>query len=284
MAPRIISPFTAPAPANASSAVVTYDAATTLWINAVVAAGGTVTDTQKGRVDALIVGLKADSLFTVLDRLWLYAGEADDAHSQQATIDIISRQSGIVVGHAPTLTAGGYTGNGSSQYVDTNFVPPSGNYALNTCSFGAYSITSSTTTNNNVLMGNQNTGTTALCDILPLTAANTATTRINQFGGDMANSTTDGNRKGFYCLTSADSTHQTLYKNGGSALGTGAVQRSVPSFSLYVLARNDSGAASSFASDQAAASFIGGALNATQQGNLSTRVNNYMSAWGIAVY
>src|SRR3546814_4461009 len=70
--------------------------------------GGTVSDTQKLRVDALIIGLKADGLFSIMDAVWVHAGESV---SQQALIDIVGLHTAApmpTAGTGPTLTAGGY--------------------------------------------------------------------------------------------------------------------------------------------------------------------------------
>ncbi len=101
------------------SSVVSYDASTTAWINAVVAAGGAVSTTQKGRIDALIVALKGHGLFSTNSRLWLYGGESDH---KQATIDIMGLAVATEQG-SPTFGAGGYTGNGSSMYLDLGTLP-----------------------------------------------------------------------------------------------------------------------------------------------------------------
>src|SRR5690349_15337642 len=90
-----------------------FDAATTAWVAAVVAAGGAVSTTQQSRVDTLIKALKSHGLFTQLDRLWLWAGESDH---HQATIDIINLGVGTENGNLTStgLSASGYTGNGST--------------------------------------------------------------------------------------------------------------------------------------------------------------------------
>ena len=113
-----------------------YDAATTAWVSAVTTAGGTVSATQEGRVNNLITGLKTDGIWSSLDRLWLYAGESS---AQQAAIDIRSLATSTVHGTL-TLSAGGYTGDGTSGYIDTGFNPTTagGNFSASAGSIGVY--------------------------------------------------------------------------------------------------------------------------------------------------
>jgi len=117
-----------------------FDPATTAWVAAVVAASGTVSAAQKTRVNTLIVSLKAASLFTVLDRLWLLASE----NTQQAGIDIVNLNASLTVSGAPSFTANlGYICNNILKFLDTHFVPSTagGHYVLNGASFGYYNIT-----------------------------------------------------------------------------------------------------------------------------------------------
>jgi hypothetical protein len=58
------------------------DSNASAWVSAVVAAGGTVSTAQQTRVCNLIVGLKAASLFSNLDRLWLFAPAGQHRHHQ----------------------------------------------------------------------------------------------------------------------------------------------------------------------------------------------------------
>jgi hypothetical protein len=97
------------------------DAATTAWVAAVVANGGTVSLGRQTIVDNLIVGIKSDGIWTKFDRLWLLAAE----NSQSALTDIKAASLATVI-NSPTFTADrGYKGNGagSGTYIDSNFNP-----------------------------------------------------------------------------------------------------------------------------------------------------------------
>jgi len=253
------------------------DAATTAWVNAVIAGGGTVSATQQGRVDALIIGLKADGLFALMDGLWLHAGESV---AKQATIDIKALRVAVPV-NAPTLAAGGYTGNGTSSYINTNFTAFS-NYTQNSASYGCYCRTSSTASGFECPMGMANG--TVFSDLTPIVGGNVIA-RTNRTGGAQATGP-NANRMGFYVAVCSDANNQQIYKNGNTTpVGTNNTgAQVVPALAFFIGARNDSGSPSSFAVDQVAVSFIGAGLSAAQQASLSARVNAYMTAWGINVY
>lgn len=255
-----------------------YDAATTAWVNAVVAAGGTVSDTQKTRVDALIVGLKADGLWTLLDAMWLHAGELV---SQQARIDIKSLTAATAV-NSPGLAAGGYLGNGTSSYINTNFTAYS-NFTQNSGSFGAYCTTVSTATDTTAIMSMRDAS--VFCDILPQYSTNQGFARCNRLGGDLLIAA-NTQRAGFYVAVSAGLNDHRLYKNGNTTpIATNTPNsQTAPSFAFYLLAQNNIGTADTFNGiDRIGLSFISAGLSAAQQASLFARVEAYMDAWGVGV-
>jgi hypothetical protein len=65
---------------------------------------------------------------------------------------------------------------------------------------------------------------------------------------------------------------------------TAASQSPVPNVNLWSLVLNNNGAGANWSSDQIAAIWVGAGLNATHAANLESRINTYMTAWGINVY
>lgn len=96
------------------------DADAKAYIDAVVAAGATVTSTQRNAINAFIKGGKTDGWWSSMKRVYLpiWAIAAPNA------IDIVSRTSGTFAG---TVThASGYVqGNGTTGYFDTGVTPSS---------------------------------------------------------------------------------------------------------------------------------------------------------------
>lgn len=113
------------------------DPAAAAWKVAVVAAGGTVSDTRLSAVSDYIAALKAASIWTVLDRLYLLAPEGGMI-TQQATIDIVSL-SAASIATGPTFSTKGVTGNASSSIFNTNYAPSAGpNFTLAAASMFHY--------------------------------------------------------------------------------------------------------------------------------------------------
>lgn len=275
---RIISPddcyFAVPAGSTP------LDPATTAWVNAVVADFGAVSPTQQSRVNALITSLKSAGLFTATgDRMWLY-GQESDAH--QAKIDIISLASHTLTG-APALSAGGYTGDGSTAFIDTGFNPSTagGHFSQNSAAFGVYVQTSRTTGQNYAEIGAVNSGSKE-CRLAPVFGGGPVSiVEINQTVQDQPTPT---NASGLWIVSRTGAGATACYRNG--TLFSPGTQTSslVPTLNFYVLGENFDGALNLPSADKISASFIFGGLDATQAANLSTALNAYHTSWGINTY
>lgn len=103
---------------GAMSGASGYDTDAQAYFDAIVTAGGSISDTNKGYVDDFVTGLKADGLWTGAIFIYLYA--AQDTHGA-----LINLRSPAVSGSAvnsPTWTQyQGYTGDGVSAYVTSGY-------------------------------------------------------------------------------------------------------------------------------------------------------------------
>lgn len=253
-------------------------AATTAWVAAVVAAGGSVSTTRRGLVNTMIGGLQTDGVWTKLDRLWLHAAE----NAQSATIDIVAEGVATAVG-APTFTTDqGYT-FASTKYLTTTFNPATagGQYALNSAHFGGYFRT------------NLNNPCTTAGSFS--SAGSSAHSGIDSFGGNVTHFLNDASGlntgvastsagAGMWVGTRTASNATAAYKNGSSA-GTGSgVSTFIPSFNLFIGARNSDGSVGNETTAQIAATCWGSGLSATDAANLSSRINTFMTAIGANIY
>jgi len=108
-------------------------------------------------VDALITSLKRASIWFQLDRLWIFATE-QQAHAHVSLVNpngINAPWPTILYDGPPNLPVlatwnanKGYTGNGSSMYLNTNYNPATNakNLSLNSCSAGVYTTGTDTAT------------------------------------------------------------------------------------------------------------------------------------------
>ncbi len=260
-----------------------YDPSAQAWFNAVVAAGGTVSDTQKGFVNTLITSLKTHSLWTIQDRIWLHASE----NAQQATIDIVNLGVATLV-NAPTFTASqGYAGNGTSSYLDSSYSPTVNgvNFTRNDASVSSYCRTSRTSG-----AGGSNIGLHDAASSGNMTALFTYSTGVvnydvsnAQFSAQVANA----NAQGMYTAVRTGASAQAVYKSSNStALGTNTTSSiALANLNFFILARNQNATPVNFLSDQVAITTIGGSMtNGTNVAQFQTDLNAYMTSLGTNVY
>lgn len=261
-----------------------FDSATTAWIAAVVAAGGSVSTTQKGYVDTLIKALKANGVFSIIDRIWLLGSE----NTQQANIDIVNLGTWTYHG-TPALSSQftanvGITGDNSTVFLDLNFNPATagGNFALNSGTIGAYNLSNRTGNQPWVCVGGAD-GAAISVFFRPNNASGNFEFEINN---NNFPSFVSGQAQGFWNVSRSSSANINVYKNGSAVSGSPFTDASfsVPSTGLYAFALDNNGATVNFSADQMSALIIGGGLTPTQNTNFQAAINAYMTSLGINVY
>jgi hypothetical protein len=258
---------------------VPEDPATTAWVNAVIAAGGTVSTTQRGRVDALIVAYRAAGVWNLLEREWLFAAE----NKTQAKVDIVataqwSEPSAAMV-HTPGrgLKEGGFGGwldLGVAPSTSTKFLQISG-------SIGAYVLTSRTADNDGSAMGSVDGAGGSFCFF-----------RAKNGGGiehDLCssnfNTPVNANAQGNYIISRTASTTMTPYKNStAGTVETTMVALARPTVNWFGFRHNNAGGLGNVTADEMASMFIGGGMNSTQALAKNAALNAYMTAQGCNVY
>ena len=267
-----------------ASAAGCSDTNATAWVNAVVAASGTVSAPQQTRVCNLIVAAKGHGYWTKLDRMWLLASE----NAAQAKIDIVNLATTTITG-APTFTASqGYSNFTTSDFIDTGYLPSSSSVhlTLNSVDIGYYNRTNRSASASVVQFG-----------IIDATV--TPTTRLlvasNAFGFDQASlndaggpSVASTNAQGLFIGVRDSVSTSEVYKDGNTtpiATGSAASNTLSTSATLFIGCVNTSTACAFPTTDQIAIAFVGGALTASDTANLSTDVNGgYMTSLGTNVY
>lgn len=126
-----------------------FSASATAYFNQVTSNGGSLTNAEKTYINTFIGALGSD--FAEFDRLWIH-GLSNSVAARTSLANPTSTM--ITAVNSPTFTANqGYTGNGTTSYLDTNYNPSTGGvkFTINNASFGAYSTSIATTIS--VLMG-----------------------------------------------------------------------------------------------------------------------------------
>lgn len=236
---------------------------TNAWINLVIGSGGTVSSGRKTLVNDLIVGLKADGIFTKLDRLWLLAGE----NSHSALRDIVAAMPGGV-SSAPTFVADrGYTSAGAGSNVHSGFNPTtalSPKFVRNSATLFGWNNTAGEIAQ--MMTGRQN-------DALSLWPAYTDGNFYGSVNAANSNFTNTGGPVGLYSGNRSAAGATQFYKNGAS-LGTDTTASAAPINDEILLVVSQG-------ARQVSCAGFGQSLNSTEQGNLYTRLRTYMTAVGV---
>jgi hypothetical protein len=251
-------------------------AETEAWVDQVVTNGGTVSAGRQSVVQTLIGGLIGDGVWDKLDRLWLFA--AEDQPSAKTDLVGLTLATGV---NSPTFSADdGYTGNLSTMYLDTNYIPSTHgvSFIQNSNHQSGWVTVNDGSTGFQMVCATQSGGFATRYELYNNTGG-AWTSFINSLG---RNFTTFGSATGHLIATRTDSSNCAVYGNGGSSdTGTGA-STSTPTVSSYVLARNDDGgSASTHGAHQIAAISLGGGLTSTDAANFYTRMRAYMTAVGV---
>lgn len=269
----LLNPGTACTPCNSG---VSFDAATTAWVAAVVANGGTVSAGRKTIVDALIVGLKSDSIWTKLDRLYILAAE----NTQSALTDLVGLTLAVANG-TPTFTTDlGYTGTdaSSTKYIETSFDPTAGvQYTRNSAHVSAWSNTSAASGGSGgVLIGNEN-GTSGSVQVMGRYSGNIGVYRINGDGTPLTPASTDGS--GQFLANRSSSNNAEAYRNGSSVDSSGALaSQALVSTTIKLLGLGANGVGSG---SQVAMGSIGASLSSSDATAFYNRLRTYMTAVGV---
>lgn len=237
--------------------------------------------TRKGQLDTLIAGLKTDGVWTKLQALWLVG-----SHDAQAA-RVNARSPGtfdLTATNSPTFTTDrGYETNGSTSYLDTNYVP-STSATQDDHALGAWV----NQTNNDTGSGSVNSmgGTISASfgsQIIPRSAAGLLRGRVATTGPLDHTGATVTDKKGLTILDRSTSALTTSSRNGDAVTGTStAASTGLSTFSYYLLGLNNSGSLSNTlgSTGRISAAFVGASLGATHRIALYNRLNTFLTAIG----
>jgi hypothetical protein len=206
----------------------------------------------KAAINRLVYELKQSNIWDKLDRFFIHATE----YQQHAKVSLFAPSSDLITEMgSPAWTAGqGYTGNGSSMYLNTNFNPSASlNFTINSAMLGVYCRTN-TTAGTFVEIGSTDGSNDAWIAVKYPLSSNSAIFRINN-AASLVTANTDA--RGFFSVIRNGLTNAKGYKNGSQIVSDTTAAVNVPNENIYVLARNDSGAAAYFTDRQIALTVIG---------------------------
>lgn len=223
----------------------------------------------------LVIGLKDDGIWTLLDRLWIMA-----AHEQGATARL-DWKSPATTGrrltevNSPSFTADqGYTGNGSTSYLNTNYTPSAdgSQWTQNSACFGVWIRTAPPSAPAKYYFGADST--TAGRDVWA--ARNSANLALVAPQGGAINTTdgTKGGHTGLLTVNRSASDAVQSYLNGVEETTGTTTSAALVNVDVLLLCLTTG---FGFSSGQLSIAFAASSLNAAQQANLHTRLNTYMA-------
>lgn len=224
-------------------------------------------------INELVKELKAHGNWTKLDRLWIHATEAQQ-HAKVSLVNPASPQ--LTEFNSPTWTANrGYSGNGSTMYINTNFKPASSGvtYTMNAASLGIYTrVDGISSSSYPIGVNGAGANDRALIGFLP-----NIDYRLNSINSTSISNT---GTSGFYTAVRTSSTSKSIYRNGSLINTTVDTATNLPSLDIFLLAFNAAGVATLPTTNQLSLSLIGGAVNPI---TLSNAVQNFANKIGFQV-
>jgi hypothetical protein len=249
-----------------------YAYETRLWIDQVRQNGFSI-PTQKYLIslDLMIKNLKLAGIWQQLDRMWVFATELK-GHAQISIVNpnhstACAWPTNITEVNSPTWTKlKGYTGNGSSMYLNTNYNPAQNyvNASVYNTSIGVYSLTNSQQ-NNRADVGAYDNTSTSFWWINSRSTSNQCVMDINDNGSPdlLANNSSS---LGLLACERTSSSSLLAYQNGVHLTSSGGntANANPTNNNIYILCINDNGSPNYYGSRQIAMTFFGsGGINQT---------------------
>ena len=229
-----------------------YDSDAVAYFNAVTTP---FTAARKTIINTLVLALKASGDWNQLNSLWLFANEAAD----QGLINLISPTDTAVtnVGSMTFTADQGYTGDGSSSYLNSNLSPTTATkYLLDSASFGVYSRTNLQAT----MYDMGGTDGTKRNEIIPWHG--TDSKFYGSLNSSLYNSLAAADSLALSSVNRDSATNLVTYKRGVVHSTTVTASNALGTRDWYIGAGNISGTASLFSTRQYAMAFVGnGSVN-----------------------
>jgi hypothetical protein len=256
----------------------------TIYLEAVAAAGGTVTPTITSATNALFTDLKGASLYTKIDVMYPHLGGV--AASNALNAKNVAGAFNITWYGGMTFSSNGAIGNGTNGYGDTNFNARTESDPLN-YSWGCYVYAPGNWDQETYIFGAYDGSyiTNMRVDVAP---------QIGLFGYSIAedrNGITVPELEGMYIATFDSSKNKTIYYNynGGSPLSStafGGADAQLQNQNTYTHVLNLLGSpyAGQYCTGTISFLYFGESLTSGEVATLSGIINNFQTALGRNTY
>lgn len=229
---------------------------------------------RKDLIDSLVKYLKADTIWTNLDVLYLFAAEdTGQANANWIGSSYTATRPGST---KPTLARdSGYTGDGSAGYVNLNWAPSSGtSFTQNSACYGVFVRTN--VGEAGFVTGSGNAGTN-FDRFNPRNASNIATYSINESSQPTVSNT---DSRGLFAINRSGSSATQLYKNGVSISTNSGASTGRSTVNMLVCAINANGSIANYSTRQISMFFAGASMSAYRQSQFYKRIEWYLNRLG----
>jgi hypothetical protein len=225
---------------------------------------------------ALINGLVSDGIWSKLDVLHVYATQ----DSTTALLNLVSPAYTGVSHGSPTFTADrGFTGTGNSTtvYIDTTFVPQFATSPQMSLNSGHVSIWDATDTGQSPqgMMGAFNAN--GSIELISKFTDNNSYFLVN---GNTFTTVASASAQGHFIANRSGASASQGYKNGSSIVTNTDSSTGLPGVTVVTLGMNSNNTIHG-SNVQAAMASIGSSLSSTDASNFYTRLRTYMTAVGV---
>jgi hypothetical protein len=196
---------------------------------------------QQAKQNTFVADLKAAGIWTLLDVLYVFATDGD---SDFATLNWKAPTSyKITKVNTPTFTTNeGFNGNGTNQYLNTNFVPSTNgvNLTLNSTSLATHLFNHVTETKYDCGTAPSFLASSPLLYFRGDDGYGSVVYTVNQ--APNAVQSNGGNCSGFWMAQRKDASNVYMFKNGAQTDTDADASTAVPSGNMFLLAANSGGA------------------------------------------
>jgi hypothetical protein len=257
------------------SSIVQFDADAVAFFNRVTTAGGTLSATEQNAVNQLVLDMKNDGIWTKMKAIYPMVGASAAACAQNL-------KSSSFTG---TFTAGwtfastGVRPNGTSAYMDTNFLP-STSFTNNNTHLSVYSRTNATTTGC-VIGASKNVSAIPLITIYGRNAAPQYLYDSYDYTDNRVTVNSTASSAAFFLNTRTSSTSFKAFRNSSQFGSTNSAANTdditTCDKKIYLGCLNIDGTPGQFSNYENAFTSIGDGLTDTDASNLYTSVQAFQT-------
>jgi hypothetical protein len=250
-----------------------YDTDAQAWFTAFEGAGGSLSTTQKDNIEAAIVAAKSAGIWTKYKQIIPFCA-SNTAAAAVINMKTPGTNNAILV-NSPTLS-GGVQGNGSTSYVNLNFIP-STDSSTDDMHYSFKSLTNVTEDKYDMSAKQDSSHEFVLMALYsPLLSPLGAMYTVNNgFHGAESGLTSAG----LFTVTKTGSTLKIYQEEVEKVSGAAFAGR--PNVNVYLGCQNDAGTATNFANKKFAISTIGLDFTATDADNHKTFINAIAAEFGL---